>query len=144
VDLSSVYEGQADTVHRGVRLLPTREVLIQDELRGLKPGARVRWGMITPAVAGETGKANIELRQDDKQLKLSIQSPATVTWQEVDTATPRNEWDSPNRGTRMAAFEAIAPQSGELTLSVLITPGSCQRSVANDSNVRPLQKWSDD
>src|SRR6185369_13452224 len=47
VDMTSVYRGQADSVRRGVALLPTHEVLIQDELSGLRPGSRVRWGMVT-------------------------------------------------------------------------------------------------
>ena len=36
---------------RGVALLPSGEVLLQDQLSGLKPGSRVRWGMITVADA---------------------------------------------------------------------------------------------
>ena len=48
LDMSDVYEGQAESVQRGVALLPSGEVLIQDQLTGLKPGASVRWGMITP------------------------------------------------------------------------------------------------
>ncbi|MHC4356410.1 MAG: heparinase II/III domain-containing protein [Planctomycetota bacterium] len=44
VDLSPVYEGQAESIHRGFALLPSGEVLIQDELSGLRSGSRVRWG----------------------------------------------------------------------------------------------------
>ncbi len=39
VDMSSVYERQADSVKRGITMLPSREVLIQDELTGLRPAA---------------------------------------------------------------------------------------------------------
>src|SRR4029079_13134562 len=39
VDMTAVYRGQAKSVRCGVMLLPSHEVLIQDELTGLKPGS---------------------------------------------------------------------------------------------------------
>ena len=134
-------QGQAASVKRGVALLPSREVLIQDDLAGLKPGATVRWGMITPGRIDAEDAASITLRQDDATLTLKILSPSDVTWREIDTATPRHEWDSPNRGTRMVAFDSVVPPSGELTIVVLATPGSCTDSVADDLQIRPLANW---
>ncbi len=141
LDMSAVYAGQASSVKRGVALLPSREVLIQDDLVGLKPGATVRWGMITPGRIDAEDAASITLRQDDATLTLKIRSPSDVTWREIDTATPRHEWDSPNRGTRMVAFDSVVPPSGELTIVVLATPGSCTDSVADDLQIRPLANW---
>ena len=63
--MSSVYREQAQSVRRGVALLPSREVLIRDELTGLKAGSRVRWGMITPGKPQGVGKADIQLRATD-------------------------------------------------------------------------------
>ena len=139
VDMSSVYDGQAKSVRRGVALVHSRQVLIQDHLTGLKPGSRVRWGMITPGSPDTTGGSNIELRQKDARLKLAILSPPDATWRTIDTSAPRNEWDSPNSGTRMVAFEAVAPDSGELVLGVLATPGT--GTAAREIELRPLQKW---
>jgi hypothetical protein len=51
VDLSPVYAGQAEQVHRGVALLPSGEVLVRDRLTGLKPGATGALGH------GHAGKA---------------------------------------------------------------------------------------
>ncbi|NQT11560.1 MAG: heparinase II/III family protein, partial [Planctomycetes bacterium] len=119
VDMSSAYEGQAKSVRRGVALIDSRSVLIQDHLTGLKPGGRVRWGMITRGSPGDVRGSSVELRQDDARLTLAILSPQDAAWQVIDTATPRNPWDSPNRGTQMLAFEVAAPASGELTLAVL-------------------------
>jgi len=141
LDMSSAYQGQAGSVQRGVGLVNFREVLIQDHLTGLKPGSRVRWGMITPGVPGESGAARIELRQNDARLTLTILSPQAATWHTIDTARPRNEWDSPNRGTRMVAFEATAPDSGELTLAVLAQPGSDTDSAKPEVKLRPLEDW---
>ena len=141
LDMSSVYQGQARSVLRGIALLPSGEVLIQDQLTGLKPGASVRWGMIAPATLDKVGRSTIQLVQGKANLALQIMAPATATWTEIDTATPRNVWDSPNRGTRMVAFESTAPASGELTFRVLATPGSCKKSVQKSLKIRPLEEW---
>jgi hypothetical protein len=141
MDVSSVYEGQAATAHRGAALMPTGEVLVQDQLTGLSPGSRVRWALITRGSPGSPDRPSIELRQDGSQLTLSILSPQAASWKIVDTATPANEWDSPNTGTKMVAFEAVAPESGELRLAVLATPGSCSHGVKDTLELRPLESW---
>jgi hypothetical protein len=140
--MSSVYGGEVQSALRGVALLPSGEVLIQDELTGLHAGSRVRWGMVTPADADGFGQRVITLRQSDKQLMLTLRSPDTVGWTRIDTATPPNEWDSPNAGTQMVAFEAAAPETGELTLVVVATPKSCRNQVASTVGIKPLQRWS--
>jgi hypothetical protein len=142
VDMSSAYAGQAGSIHRGVMLIDSREVLIQDELRGLKPDSRVRWGMITAGTPERIDGRSVVLRQDAARLNLTILSPQVASWRVVDTSQPRNEWDSPNRGTQMLAFEAIAPSSGELNLAVLATPGEFQKATENRPEPSPLQLWN--
>ena len=140
IDMSDVYRGQAGSVQRGIGLYPSREIVVQDQLTGLAPGASVRWGMITPATAKIEGNT-VRLTQAGKEMTLQILAPTTATWKEVDTATPRHEWDSPNRHTRMVAFECAAPQSGDLSFTVLATPGSCSDSVAGELKTVPLEQW---
>jgi hypothetical protein len=140
-DLSTVYQGQADQVRRGVALLPSREVVIQDELSGLKPGSHVRWGMITRGDATKQAGATLHLRQQEQRLDLTIVEPLGAAWTIINTETPRNEWDSPNPGTRMAAIDVEAPSSGELRIVVVATPGSCEAKSAQSSPVRPLREW---
>jgi hypothetical protein len=142
VDLSPVYKGQAESIHRGVALLPSREVLIQDELTGLKRGSRVRWAMITPATPGKPDGSQIKLRKEDASMSLNIRSAGkSPSWRIIDTSKPQNEWDSANKGTRTIAFETTAPASGKLTIAVLLTPGSCRNSVAETLSIRPLDSW---
>jgi hypothetical protein len=141
IEMSEVYAGQAGSTHRGIALLPSREVLIQDHLTGLQPGSRVRWGMITPGSPGDLDTAQVRLSQGDARLTLIILSPSDAGWRVVNTAGPRNEWDSPNPRTRMLAFEVEAPASGELTLAVLATPGSCAESMRSQLSLRPLIEW---
>ncbi|MCP5518949.1 MAG: heparinase II/III family protein [Verrucomicrobiales bacterium] len=141
IDLTGVYEGQAASVRRGVALLPSRGVLIQDELSGLRPGAKVRWGMITPGQPGDPGRGEIRLQQDGRTLDLSVLSPGGVAWEIYDSATPRNEWDSPNRGTVMAQFEAVAPADGRLRLAVLAVPGTATRPGDSEVKQAALADW---
>ncbi len=42
----------------------------------------------------------------------------------------------------MVAFEIAAPDSGELTIAVLATPGTCRDSVGGDLQLRPLESWA--
>lgn len=142
VDLSPVYEDQAESIRRGFALLPSGEVSIQDELTGLKRGSRVRWGMITPGTPGKPNGPKLGLQQGGASMSLGILSPSDSSdWKIIDTSKPRNEWDSPNRGTRMVAFESTAPASGQLTIAVLFTPGSCESSVSGTLKVNPLGTW---
>lgn len=142
VDMSAVYEGQAESVKRGIAFLPNYEVWIRDEITGLESGASVRWGMITSAEPSDAGSETLTLSQSDKTLTLTdLNGDVTPGWSLVDTATPRKEWDSPNIGTVMAALKTYAPADGTLTLNVLITPGSVKTSVADSLVMKTLEEW---
>lgn len=140
IDMSSVYEGQAGEVQRGIALVNSRDVLIQDYLSGLKPGSRVRWGMITRGETTAIKGNKLSLRQEGSQITLEILAPANSTWQAVDTVNPRNEWDSPNPGTRGIVFEAVAPASGELLLAVVARPGAGSGSPVR---LRSFEEWGE-
>ena len=142
VDLSPVYAGHANEVHRGVALLPSGEVLVRDRLTGLKPGASVRWGMVTPGTPSKAGHRSLLLRQGDASLAMRILLPAKSAWALFDTAKPKNEWDSPNPGTVMAGFHALAPDSGVLELAVVLTPGSRRPTPPEKISTQPPLTWS--
>jgi hypothetical protein len=140
-DLSSVYAGQAGSVHRGIALLPDGNVLVRDRLRDLKPASRIRWGMVTRAAPADPGGRSIQLRQSGASLTLTVLDPVGSAWALYDTATPKNEWDSPNPGTVMVGFEFTAPASGALDLAVLITPGSRQPTPEDRLPLDPPLEW---
>ncbi|MDD2600627.1 MAG: heparinase II/III family protein [Kiritimatiellae bacterium] len=123
IDLTPVYKGQASSIFRAGRVLPSGELQITDTLEGLKPGASVRWAMMTKAKATANDTPVMTLTERDKALKLAIRHSAAARWQIIDAEKPRHAWDSPNKGCRLICFETIAPESGRLTLDVLITPG---------------------
>lgn len=141
VDMSPVYKSQVKSARRGVVLLPSHEVLIQDELTGLKPGSQVRWGMITHGEPDKLGRSALNLRQGSESLRLTAVTPQRLVWKQIETEHPPHEWDSPNPGTRMVSFEAIAPEDGKLTIVVAATPGSCSNATASKSPIIPLEKW---
>ena len=123
LDMSGVYKGEASLVIRSGRLLPSGEFQITDKLEGLKPGVKVRWGMVTKAKITLTDSPVIILTEKGKTLKLTLQHTPAARWKTINVEKPRNEWDSPNKGCTMIAFETIAPKSGKVDLDVLITPG---------------------
>ena len=142
-DMTPVYREQVQSAERGIALLPSREVLIQDELTGLRPGSRVRWAMITACKPEKLGKQGLTLRQKEERLNLAILSPKTKGWKSIETEKPPHEWDSPNLGTRMVAFEAVAPASGKLMIVVVATPGSCTDPAARSAPILPLASWKE-
>jgi Heparinase II/III-like protein/Domain of unknown function (DUF4962) len=144
VDMTTIYSGQAASIRRGVALLPTHEVLIQDELTGLRPGTHVRWGMVTTGTPDDLGKNTCVLHQNGQQLTLSVLAPEKTVLSQIDTAKPRHEWDSPNPGTQMIAIEMRAPKSGELTIAVVATPGTSRAPISNQPKVEPLKSWGNE
>jgi len=142
VDMTPLYQKQVAHAHRGFALLPGGNVLVRDQLRGLRPGAEVRWGMVTRADVGETGKPHLTLRENGKELALSIHDQDELHWQTIDISEPFEAWDSPNSGTRMVVFTAIAPPSGELNLTVVLRPGDRPPANLESSHLAPPSEWS--
>lgn len=117
VDLTPLYADQAAKVTRTLSMPERKRVLIHDRLTGLKPGSRVRWGMVTRAAVTLEGSKAV-LRDAGKSLRVEGRGSIPIRWTVVDTATPAAEFDSPNPGTAMLAFEVTAPESGELEFTV--------------------------
>jgi hypothetical protein len=121
-------------------LLPTGEVLIQDEISGI-PGSQIRWGMITQSKPREAGDSDILLQERNRELGMRLLADHDGGWKVVDVSEPPNVWDSPNRGASLITFNATVPDSGFVTLAVLATPGSCRKSVKNSIKVEKLDLW---
>jgi hypothetical protein len=119
-------------------------VLVRDHLTGLRPGAKVRWGMVTRAAVGETGNPTLILRESGKELALAIHGDDAARWQSTDLDTLTNEWDSPNDGFTMVAFTAVAPESGTLDLTVVMRPGSRVAPKLADVHLARPFDWSGD
>ena len=121
LDLTPVYTNATKVIRTGT-LHADGTYRLTDTLQGLRPGATVRWGMVTKAAPDDARTGSLLLREAGKQLRLTAQHDPATAWKTYETATPPNDWDTPNPRTVMVGFEATAPDTGALTLSVLFTP----------------------
>jgi len=122
VDMSAAYAGQLRNPRRGAALRRDRSVVIQDELETLANEATtVRWGMLTKAKIELQG-ATATLTQKGQKLTVRIASPEGARFAIVETAKPRAAHDTPNRGTRMLAFEVEMPAQTKHRLTVVLAP----------------------
>lgn len=121
LDLSPVFEGQAGSVRREFKV-EGRQVVVIDELEGLKPGSPVRWTMATRAEVAPKGHTAI-LRQDGKTLKARLSGPAEARFQALEAEPPADGFNAPNPGVTLLVVEAIAPESGQLKIEVALEPG---------------------
>jgi hypothetical protein len=126
IDLTEVYEGQAKSVTRACALLPSRTGMVQDRLIGVKPGAKVRWAMVTNAKSCAAQGSDMVLKDGEKSLAVRAVTPASVTWAVTDLSKPPQAWDVANKGASMISFEVDAPASGTVQFRVLLVPGSTQ------------------
>lgn len=121
MDLTPLYKNSASSVIRSFQLLPSREVVIEDRLAGIKKGAMVRWQMATPSRIKIRGNRVI-LRQGDKTLELTA---SDGRWSEVDAATLLTpELDAPVRDLRMLYLDLPPVRNGATGVRVVLTPGS--------------------
>ncbi len=121
IDLSPVFP-QAKQVIRTGEMKADGLYTLTDTLTGLKPGARVRWQMMTKATPGEASTGAIVLSIDKKQLKLSALHVPPVQWHVIDASKPVNEWDSPNKDCKLIFCEQTAPASSNLTFIITFKP----------------------
>ncbi len=121
LDLSAVYTNASSVVRTGT-LLANNTYRLRDAIKGLRPGAVVRWGMVTTTTPEPPQNNLLVLRQGSKRLHLLAEGEPSAIWRVIDIGKPQNEWDSPNRNAMMVTLEAQAPESGEVNFSVLFTP----------------------
>ncbi len=142
VDMSDVYRNQVKTAFRGVAMLASGEVLIQDHLTGGKPGTKVRWGFLTKGKPESLAAPAVTLLSGKKSLRVTRLTPEETVWQAFESARPPQEWDTPNPNSCILGFEAVFPESGELKLAVLLTPGSrSAESLVETLVLRQPENW---
>ncbi|HEU5079098.1 MAG TPA: heparinase II/III family protein [Opitutaceae bacterium] len=146
VDLSPVFQGQAVVVHRGFKLLDARTVLIQDELRGLKPGAVVHWQFPTRAKVAVKGNT-ASLRESGRMLQVNlvsdIESAAGPSRMPVFTSAPANppvdNFNAPNPGVTLVGLDFTAPENGTLRYGVIF---SDEAQPDAENKLTPLESWA--
>ena len=138
-DMKAVYEGQLAQALRGAALLPTGQVLIQDQFKATDRPTTVRWAMVTPAAVSIESDKRALLTQEGKTLRLTVLTDAETQLRTYSTE-PKADYDAPNPGTRMVGFE-VSLASGQATrIAVLLDPSSGPAEASVD--LQPLLEWS--
>jgi hypothetical protein len=139
LDLSSVFAGQASSVKRGYKLLDGRSVLIQDEIAGAKPGARVRWAMLTSAEVVVDG-AHATLRENGRELRAELLGATKAEFSVIPADPPANGYDAPNPGRRILVATVSAGSDGAVALAVWLKPQSA--GVQTVPELIALRDWA--
>ena len=116
LDLSSMYTNAASVVRTGAMAADGRRYLLHDTFAGVRPGAAIRWAMMTRATPTVDGDA-VTLRQDGKSIRLCQQGVQKGAWVIGDGHGP-NKWDSPNPGCSQLIFTVPARADGTADVAV--------------------------
>ncbi len=153
-DLTTSYQAIAtDTrtvtrVHRGVRLWPDAQFLVQDEVVSSAP-VEIVWNLLTEASVSLSGTA-ATLSRKGKTMRLEILSPAgarfdTISCHPPDTRTQAQKdsgilAENPNTNfTKVIVRLPLA--TANTTLAVRFVPGS---TTPAPPAILPLSQWKDD
>jgi len=139
-DMSKVYQGQLARALRGASLLPTGQVVIQDEFTATDRPATVRWAMVTPATVSITGDKNALLKKDGKTMRLTVITDKKTQLQTYSTA-PKADYDASNPGMRLIGFELSLSAGEAARTAVFMSPSN---SKATPSIALPsVLEWSE-
>ena len=142
LDLSNAYKGQAKSVHRGLAMIESKQLLIQDEIVGLNDDDQLRSAMLTSAEIKLYGNKAI-LKKGNETLSAEILQPESAAFNIASTKPTYHPDEKPNTGTKL--LTATLPlKAGETTrVVILLTPQKKdEKSIAVGSyKVIPLDKW---
>lgn len=134
-DLSSIYNGQAAGVKRGIAIREKKYVVVRDEIKAPERDIRVRWTLLTPAAVRIADKKTVELSQNGKKLYLIFNTDADFSLKTWSTDPP-NDYDAPNPGTTLVGLETTIPSGRNQAINVIFS-ASPETLPAID----PLAKW---
>ncbi|MBR6734015.1 MAG: heparinase II/III family protein [Kiritimatiellae bacterium] len=115
-DLSSLYTNATSVVRRGTMAADGRSYTLRDSFAGARPGANIRWAMMTRAAPTVDGD-KVTLRQRAKEITLVQCGAQKGEWTIGDGQGP-NKWDSPNPGCRQLVFTVPARADGTADVAV--------------------------
>lgn len=134
-DLSSIYNGQAASVKRGIAIRDKQYVVVRDEIKAPARDIRIRWTLLTPATVRIADKKTIELSRNGKKLYITFDTGAAFvlkTW----STDPPNDYDAPNPGTTLVGLETTVPSGREQAINVVFSAVP-----AAGPAIGPLAEW---
>ncbi len=140
-DLSAVYPGTAQKLHRGIALLDRARVLVQDDVAGVPAGTALHWRLLTEAaVTVGPGARTATLVQAGRTLRADLLSPATARFTTYP-ARPPSTAERQNNGVTALTATATA-ESAETRVAVLLTPvGDRWPAALPPPALTPLANW---
>lgn len=121
IDLSEVLPGVKQATRRIAFYMADRLVTVEDQLKGMEPGAAIDWTLVTRAKAKIEGET-VTLTQDGKQLGLSVQSETPGKWTATPYAPPEGFFGEELKDVTVLKWNTQAPENGECELSVTLRP----------------------
>lgn len=120
LDLTTLYTNAAEVVRRGEMAADGRRYDLADIVRGLRPGAPIRWAMVTRATPDAPEGRALVLRERGKVLRLTQTGAQTGAWRVAPAKGP-NPWDGENPGCSLLTFTVPMPAAGAARLGVAFT-----------------------
>jgi hypothetical protein len=136
-DMSALYEGQLAEALRGAALLPTGQVIIQDEFKATDQTTKVRWAMVTPARVSIESSKRALLQKEGKTMHLTVLTDETIQLRTYSTE-PKADYDARNPGTCLIGFEMSLSPGQAVRTVVLMSPSSAKPSI----DLRSIRQWS--
>jgi hypothetical protein len=120
-DISSFFPKDAKKVERTFAIIDNKYVQIQDRIITAEKQDTIRWNMLTTAIPQIKNNKTILLKQNGKELLLTMEGDATIqakTW----TTVSKNSYDVSNKGTVFVGFEIIIPENSDRAINALLKP----------------------
>ena len=133
-ELTAAYASKVRSAKRGVRVLPGKRVLIQDELE-LRAPAAVRWQFLTHAQIELNGSSAI-LSQAGERLKATVLSPNGARFTSAPAAAPAPQLQNIDVNTLRVELKQ---GPGPVQITVLLEPAT--KAAAPRVKLKKLASW---
>lgn len=132
-DLTAAYAPAVRTARRGVALIDSRRVLVEDEVAPARPG-RLAWQMLTRAKVAADG-ARATLTQKGATLTARILEPKGATFEVRGANPPPPQRQNP--GALLLTVN-VSLEDQPVRIAVLLEPGP---GAGDPPAVEPLDRW---
>lgn len=140
-DITSLYKSEIKKAIRGVAIINSSYVLVQDELESGTVPATVVWKMLTKATLKITDNSTAKLMIDNKTITMKVIEPKGVTLTTWSTK-PKFDYEEQNEGTQMLGFEVTIPAGQKASLIVVIATQS--GTDFSKIKAQAISSWSKD
>lgn len=120
-DLSTLYFDLERAV-RTITVDAEGKLTVEDEMKAGAEDCRVRWTMCTPATPRVVSRSEIELECNGHKVLLRVVSPTKDIEPFVLPNTPRQSFDTNNKGSVRVGFYSTLPSGKSKTLQVELVP----------------------